>query len=112
MIRTKCDECGGKILDKIIPYEIYGVKLGDFPAEVCEKCGEICFSEEVSRKMTEITKKKGLWGLEVKTKIGQVGDALDVRFGKKLVEFFKLEKGEEVWLYPEDKNKIVIELKS
>lgn len=90
---------------------MYGIKLGDFPAEVCQKCGEICFTEEVSRKMTQIAKKKGLWGLETKTTIGKVGDALDVRFNKRFVEFFRLKKGEEVWLYPEDRNRIVIELK-
>jgi len=111
MNRIKCDECQGKILHKKVPYELYGVKLGDFPAEVCGKCGEICFSEEVSRKMTQIAKEKGLWGLETRTTIGKVGDALDVRLSKRLVDFFKIQKGEEVILYPEDRNRLVIELK-
>lgn len=111
MIRKKCDECNGKITHKKVPYELYGIKLGDFPAEVCGKCGEICFSEEVSRKMTQVAKKKGLWGLETKTTIGKVGDALDVRFSKRLVDFFNLRKGGEVLLYPEDRNKIAVEFK-
>jgi len=111
MTRTTCDECNGKILHKKVPYKLYGIKLGDFPAEVCQKCGEICFTEEVSRKMTQIAKEKGLWKLETRTTIGKVGDALDVRFSKRLVDFLGLRKGEEVVLYPEDKNKIVMEIK-
>ncbi len=110
--RTKCDECEGKITEKGVPYEIYGIKVGDFKAEVCEKCGEICFSEEESRKITEKTKKMGLWGLEAKTKIGQVGDALDVRFSKALERFLKLKKGKEVYLRPQGKDKVLLELAS
>lgn len=111
MNRIKCEECGGKILHKKVPYELYGNKLGDFPAEVCGKCGEVCFSEEVSREMTQLAKQKGLWGLEIKTTIGKVGDALDIRFSKRLTDFFKLKKGEEVLIYPEARNKVVVEFK-
>jgi YgiT-type zinc finger domain-containing protein len=109
MIRKKCDECGGKIVQKDVPYEIYGVLLGQFPAEVCQSCGEIIFTEETSRKMTALAKEKGLWGLEAKTTIGKVGDALDVRFPKRIVEFLDLKKGKEVWIHPE-KKRIIIEL--
>ena len=109
-MRTKCEECGGKIINKKIDYGIFGVNLGKFPAEVCTKCDEVCFDEDVSRKMTQIAKEKGLWNLETKTKIGKVGDALDVRFNKKLVEFLNLKKGKEVTIYPENKNKVIIEL--
>ena len=91
-MRVKCDECGGKIIKKKIDYSIFGVSLGKFPAEVCEKCGEICFDENTSRKMTKIAKEKGLWNLETKTKVGKVGDTLDVRFNKRLIEFLNLKK--------------------
>ena len=109
-MRVKCDECGGKIIKKKIDYSIFGVSLGKFPAEVCEKCGEICFDENTSRKMTKIAKEKGLWNLETKTKVGKVGDTLDVRFNKRLIEFLNLKKGEEVTIYPENKKKIIIEV--
>ncbi len=109
-MRTKCDECGGKIIKKKIDYSIFGVSLGKFPAEVCKKCGEICFDENTSRKMTEIAKEKNLWNLETKTKVGKVGDTLDVRFNKRLIEFLNLKKGEEVTIYPENKKKIIIEV--
>jgi len=108
--RTKCDECGGEIAIKKVPYLVYGIKVGDYTAEQCQKCGEICFSEEESKKITQKTKQMNLWGLESKTKIGKVGDALDVRISKKLENFLKLKKGEEVTVRPEGKDKILIEL--
>lgn len=110
MKRTKCEECGGKIIHKKVDYSLHGVTLGKFPAEVCSKCGEVCFEEEVSKKMTKIAKKKGLWGLETRTKIGRVGDTLDVRFSKRLINFFKLRKGNEVTIYPENKRTIIVKL--
>lgn len=109
MSRPVCDECGGKIVEKNIPYALYGVKLGDFPAEVCTNCGEIVFSEETSRQMTAKAKELGLWNLEAKTKIGQAGDALDVRFPKRIVDFLRLKKGQEVRVHPQ-KKRIIIEL--
>ncbi len=109
MDRKICDECSGKLLLKKVPYELYGVKLGDFPAEVCLKCGEVVFTEETSRMMTQKAKEKGLFGLDAHTKIGQVGDSLDVRIPKRMAEFLNLSKGKEVWVHPE-KNKIIIEL--
>jgi len=108
--RIKCEECGGKILIKKVPYSIYEIKVGDYTAEQCQKCGEICFSEEESKKITQKTKQMNLWGLESKTKIGKVGDALDVRISKKLESFLKLKKGEEVFVRPQGKYKILIEL--
>lgn len=69
-MKKKCDECGGKIVVKKVPYEIYDIKVGDFLAEVCQNCGEICFSEEKSKKITQKTKERGLWGLERKNWFG------------------------------------------
>ena len=53
--------------------------------------------------MTEIAKKKGLWGLQSKTKIGQAGTNSDVRLPKRIIEFLNLKKGKEVEIYPEGK---------
>jgi len=105
-----CWECKTKMKDKNVDYFLYGVKIGNFPAKVCEKCGETYFSEETSKKITEITKQKGLWGLQAKTKVGKVGTTLDIRLPKKIIDFLKLKKGEEVTIYPESKNKIVISI--
>ncbi len=100
----KCYECeNGKLEKKKINYKIYGVNVGMFEAEVCDKCGETYFSEK--------TKKLGLWGLESRTKIGVVGTTLDLRFNKKLIEFLKLKKGQEVMIYPESNERFIVELK-
>lgn len=112
MKRTKCEECGGRIVKKNVDYEFYGIKIGKFPAEVCSKCEEICFEEDVSRQITMKTKEMGLWGLEVRTKIGLAGSTLDIRLTKKIINFMKLKKGEEVIIYPEDKHKLIVEIPS
>ncbi|MFH1316473.1 MAG: hypothetical protein ABII01_03080 [Candidatus Woesearchaeota archaeon] len=103
-----CWECRKKMKDKQVEYSLYGQKIGKFPAKVCEKCNETIFSEETSKKITQIVKQKGLWGLQVKTKVGQSGSTLDIRLPKKIIEFFNLKKGEEVTIYPEDKDKMII----
>ena len=103
-----CWECGKPLKEKQIEYSLYGIKIGTFPAKVCESCNETYFSEETSKKITQVTKQKGLWGLQAKTKIGQAGSTLDIRLPKKIIDFYKLKKGEEVTIYPEDKNKLVI----
>lgn len=110
--RTKCEECGGKIVRKKVEYEFYGIKIGKFPAEVCSKCGEITFEEEVSRQITKKTKDMGLWGLEARTKVGVAGSTLDIRLTKKIINFMKLRKGEEVIIYPENKHKLIVEIPS
>jgi len=110
-MKEKCYICEGGILSrKKVDYRLYGIDIGKFAAEVCDKCGEIFFNEETSKKMTEIAKKKGLWGLQTKTKIGQAGTTLDVRLPKRIIEFLNLKKGKEVEIYPEGKNKLVISI--
>ena len=51
MNRTICEECGGRILKKKIDYYYVGEYIGKFDAEVCNKCGEEVFEEEVADKI-------------------------------------------------------------
>lgn len=107
----KCYICEkGNLLKKKVDYKLYGVRIGKFEAEVCSLCGETFFDENTSKKMTEIAKEKGLWGLQTKTKIGQAGTTLDIRLPKKIINFLNLQKGKEVEIYPEGKNKLVISI--
>ncbi|MBI2575855.1 YgiT-type zinc finger protein [Candidatus Woesearchaeota archaeon] len=108
--KDACWECGVKMINKKVDYSLYGIRIGKFPAFVCQKCGETYFSEETSKKMTEITKKEGLWGLGAKTKIGQAGSTLDIRLNKRIIDFMQLKRGGEVNIYPESKNKLIIEV--
>ena len=107
----KCYMCEkGNLENKKVEYKLYGVSLGKFKAKVCDKCGEVFFDENTSKRMTAIAKERGLWGLQTKTKIGQAGTTLDIRLPKKIIEFLSLEKEKEVEIYPEGKNKLVISI--
>jgi YgiT-type zinc finger domain-containing protein len=106
---AKCYICEkGELKKKKVDYSLYGESLGKFEAEVCTKCGDTFFSEETSDKITLVAKKKGLWGLEAKTKIGQSGSTLDVRLPQKIIAYMKLKKGKEVTIIPESKHKLVL----
>jgi len=106
-----CYTCGkGTLVKKKIPYTLYGIKIGDFKGEQCSKCGESFYSEDVFDEMTKKVKELGLWGLETKTKLTKVGNSLDIRLNKKLVEFLEVDRGKEVTIMPESKKKIIVSL--
>jgi len=106
-VGTECD-CGGRMEKKMVDFSMYGISLGKFEAEVCSTCGEELFSEEVSKQIDAVAKKKELWGLEAHTKIAQAGDSLVIRVNKKIADFYGLKKGEEVILTPKDKSELCI----
>lgn len=110
MKRIKCEECNGKIIRKKVPFKLYGIELGVFPAEICSKCNEEVYDEETLDKIDKIAKQKGLWGLESRTKVGEVGNSLDIRITKKIADFIGLKKGEDVLIHPENKKRIVIDI--
>lgn len=58
--------------------------------------------------MTASAKRKGVWGLNVKTKVGRSGNSLELRLSKKLAEFLKLRKGKEVDIEPIDRHSIKV----
>ena len=105
-----CEECGGKVIRKKVPYAYLGVSLGIFDAEVCKKCGETIFSMDTTKQIEAKAKQKGAWGLTAKTKVGVSGNSLDVRIDKRIAEFLNLKKGHEVTVHPEGKDKLVIQL--
>lgn len=92
----------------IIKEEMFGVYLGDFPAQICSRYGESFTDQETTRKIEEVAKKKGLWGLEKKTTISRTGNSLAVRIPQSLVQYLQLREGKEIYLHPE-KGKLVIE---
>ncbi len=96
----KCTDCRAEVKEKRIRYVDVGVDLGEFPAGVCTGCGEKYFSFEVAKKIQQKQKEIGTWGLSSKTKVGESGNALMIRLTKKLAEFMKLKKGQEVEIEP------------
>ena len=106
----KCWECDGVYEYKTVDFSIYGISLGKFKAKVCSKCGDTVFSEEVSNKIDHIAKQKGLFGLESKTKVGKVGNSLDIKVNRHVAQFMDLKKGEEVIIYPESKKRLIVDI--
>lgn len=105
-----CPTCKINLIKKRIKYNLLGETLGIFPAEICPKCKEQFLSKEISEVIEKIAKEKGLWELKHKTKISKVGNSLSIRLNKKLASFFKINKGKEVTLYPENKNTIIVRI--
>ena len=105
----KCPICEkGILMKKKIKETMFGVYLGEFPAEVCTKCGESFTDIETTKKIEAVAKKKGIWGLGMKTKIMKSGNSLAVRIPKKIADYLNLKQGKEAFIQPQD-HKLVIE---
>lgn len=105
----KCPVCEkGELKKGKIKESMFGVYLGEFPAEICPACRESFTDPETTRKIEDVAKKKGIWGLGKKTKITQAGNSLAVRIPKKIADYLHLKKGKDAYIHPEN-NKIVIE---
>ena len=108
-MRMKCPTCEKGILKKGKNKEtMFGVYLGEFPAEICRKCSESFTDEKTTRAIEEAAKKKGIWGLGKKTKITKTGNSLAVRIPKDIANFLKLTNGKEAYMHPE-KGRLIIE---
>ena len=105
----KCPICEKGTLKKgNIKETMFGVYLGDYPAEICNKCGESFTNEKTTRAIEEAAKKKGVWGLGRKTKITKTGNSLAVRIPKEIADFLNLSEGKEAYIHP-DKDRLIIE---
>ncbi len=105
----KCTNCNmGNYGKKKTTYVFLGEAIGNFDALVCNHCGETLFESAASDKIEAEVKHRGLWGLRARTKVSEVGNALDVRIPKALAQFLSLEKGQEVILEPVDKKRLQI----
>ena len=105
----KCPLCEQGILKPgKVKEEMFGTYLGDFPAEICTKCGESFTNEATTKEIENIAKKKGLWGLEKKTTITKSGNSLAVRIPKAIADFLVLREREAVYIHPEN-GKVIIE---
>lgn len=103
-----CEE--GTLSNTKVPYAVYGFELDTFPARACDACDEQWFDEETSKKIQELEKKKGLFGLSKKSKVSYSGNSLTVRIPESMAKFMKIKKEDEVIINPDGKNKITVEL--
>lgn len=107
---TKCPACGKGLLKRgAVDEEMFGVKLGRYGAEICNKCGESFMDEKAMKKLEAKAKELGVWGLAKKTKVIMSGNSLAVRIPSEIAKFTHLTKGIELVLHPEGKKKIVLE---
>jgi len=105
----KCVVCEkGELKKGKIKENMFGVYLGEFPAEICTKCNESFTDEKTTRMIEEAAKKKGIWGLGKKTKITKTGNSLAVRIPQEIAKFLNLKEGKEAYIHPEG-NHLVIE---
>jgi len=105
----KCPVCEkGNLKKGNVKEYMFGIYLGEFPAEICSKCEESFTDANTTRKIEEAAKKKGIWGIGKKTKITKSGNSLAVRIPKEIADFLKWKEGKEAYIHPEG-NKLVIE---
>lgn len=105
----KCPICGlGKLRNGKITEEMFGIRLGRFKAELCDKCGESFVNADTMREIEKKAKERGVWGLAKKVKVVKSGNSLAIRIPAKITKFLTLREGLELLIYPE-KRKLIIE---
>jgi YgiT-type zinc finger domain-containing protein len=108
---TKCPICEKGTLKKAkVDEEMFGMSLGKYDADVCGKCGESFMSEAEMERMEAKAKELGIWGLGKRIKVVRSGNSLSVRIPAKIAEYLDLSEGKNVFLYPDGKNRIVVEV--
>lgn len=108
---SRCPVCGkGTLRPGTVHEEMFGVDLGKYPGEVCDRCGESFLSSESMHKVEQKAKELGLWGLASKVKIARSGNSLVVRIPSSLARYLKMKSGQEVLVSPEKANRLVLEL--
>lgn len=111
MCVKKCPVCGkGKFEKGKIDEEMFGIVLGRFDAEICDNCGESFVDQDTMQRIEQKAKDLGIWGLAKKLKISKSGNSLVVRIPAEIARFLDLSEGEDIFLHPEGKKKIVLEL--
>ncbi len=105
----KCPICEkGELKQGKMKETMFGVYLGEFPAEVCTKCGESFTDSKTTKMIEDAAKEKGIWGLGKETKFTKTGNSIAVRIPKELADYLKVKEGSKAYIHPED-GKIVIE---
>ena len=108
---VECPVCGkGKLRQRKVREEMFGIDLGEYPADICDSCGESFVDQDAMKKIEARAKEMGLWGLAKKVSIAKSGNSLVVRIPAELARFLRLKGGEDALVRPEGREKIVVEL--
>lgn len=95
----------GKVVE-----EYLGHKLGEFEGWICQKCGETLLTEKSAKVAFDKAKELGLTGLSETGTIAKSGNSLVVRIKKTLANYLNITEGKQIFLHPEGKNKLVVEI--
>ncbi len=106
----ECPACRQKMKPGKYPYAYTDISLGLFEGEKCAHCGEIFFSEKASDEIDRKAKEIGIWGMGKEGIVGTSGNSLIVRVPKEIGEFLNLKPGKKVFIHPEGKKKLVVEM--
>lgn len=108
---VRCPVCGkGVLRSERVREEMFGVDLGTYEGEVCDKCGESFLSSESMERVEVRAKELGLWGLASKVKVVRSGNSLVVRIPSPLARYLKIRSGQEVLVAPDKERRLVLEL--
>jgi len=102
--------CGGTLTPKRGEVEFFGIDFGIRPTEVCNRCGSEYLSEELMEEIEAEVKKRGLFGLERKSRVSRSGNSLVIRIPKPIVDTLGLVRDTPVTVYPADHNRLILEL--
>lgn len=108
---VRCPVCEKGTLHKgTVKETLFGIELGEFEGEICDKCNETFLAEAAMKEIETKAKSIGLWGLSKKVKIVRTGNSLSIRIPAQIARYLKLKEGEEVVLYPEGPEKIIVDI--
>ena len=108
---SPCPVCGkGVLRPGKIREEMFGVDLGTYDGEICDKCGESFLTSQSMDQVEVRAKELGLWGLASKVKVVRSGNSLVVRIPSPLARYLKIRSGQEVLVAPDKERRLVLEL--
>ncbi len=92
--------------------EFFGIDFGIKECEVCTKCGSEYLSDEILNEIEQEVKKRKLLGLEKQAQVTKSGNSLVIRIPGEIAKFSGINYKDQVRIYPTNKNKIELELRS
>jgi len=116
----ECPICGGEVKKIETTLSLFDgkIQINPITAFECPQCNEVYIDEEESKKIDSLAnipiyrrqiEEIRKYQLRLRRKIGFSGRSLVVRIPKDIERALSLQDGDEVEIYPEGKNKIVLE---
>jgi ribosomal protein S27AE len=110
-VPERCPVCGKGVLRPArVQEERFGVNLGKYDGEVCNRCGESFLGSKSMKRLETWAKELGLWGLSTKVKVVRSGNSLVVRIPPPLAKHLRLRSGLELLIAPDKERRLVLEL--